>query len=190
MSDINWVWVAERATGLTALALLALATALGAMVSAHWSSRRFPELMQVTVHRNISLLSLAFLGVHVIGVVIDEYVDVSLLSVFIPFTAAYKPLYVGFGAIALDLFLAVLITSMLRGRINARGWRIIHDLTYLCWAAGTVHALGAAYERQLTFFVAVAGIVVVVPTAAWRYVRPARRRLPVTTPGAVTTPGD
>lgn len=181
---MNWIWIAERATGLTSLALLSLATALGAVVSAHWSSRRFPEVMSVSVHRNISLMSLIFLAIHVIGVVLDEFVDVPLKAVFIPFVAPYKPLWVGFGAIAFDLFLAILATSWLRTKVKPSLWRVIHWTTYVCWALGTAHALGGSFERQLTFVVAVAGIVVVVPALVLRFLRPAERRLPVATPGA------
>jgi DMSO/TMAO reductase YedYZ heme-binding membrane subunit len=174
-SQVSLVWVAERATGLTALALLTLSTFLGTVVSAGWSSRRFPEVRAVSLHRNIALLTLAFLVVHVFGAIADQYVEVPLSSALIPFTSTYKTVWVGLGTLAFDLLLALLITSVLRDRINAGLWRLIHDFTYVCWGLATVHALAAGFERGLTFTIAVAGILLVVPTTIMRYVRPHER---------------
>lgn len=182
LSGVSWLWVAERAMGLTALILLTLATFLGAVVSAQWHSWRFPEVMAVSLHRNVSLLSLVFLLVHVATTVLDSYVSVPLSNVFIPFIGTYEPLWVGLGAIAFDIFVVVLITSWLRARIVPRLWRWIHDLTYVCWAVATVHAVGGANERTLTLGVAILGAAVVLPTIVLRYLRPSR------TPSEATAP--
>lgn len=172
--EVSPVWVVERATGLTALVLLSLATFLGAVTSAGWHSKRFPEVRAVSLHRNISLLSLCFLVVHVLAVVFDSYVDVPFIAAFVPFTSEYDELGVALGTIAFDLVLALILTGYLRDKINRRLWRWIHDLTYLCWALATVHALMAGFERTLTIFVAVIGIIIVVPTIILRYARPSR----------------
>ncbi len=182
LADVSWLWVAERAMGLTALILLSLATFLGAVVSAQWHSWRFPEVMAVSLHRNVALLSLVFVAVHVLTTIFDTYVSVPISNAFIPFIGTYEPLWVGLGAIAFDIFLVVLITSWLRARIAPRLWRWIHDLTYVCWAIATVHAVGGADERQLTLTVALVGAAVVLPTIVLRYLRPSR------TPSAATAP--
>ncbi len=171
---LSLTWIVERSSGLTALALLSLSTFLGAVVSAQWHSRRFPEVTAVSLHRNVALLALVFLVIHVLTTVLDTYVDVPLADAFIPFIGTYEPLWVGLGAIAFDLFLAVMVTSWLRGRMNARLWRWIHDLTYVLWVVAVVHAVGAAYERQLTLLVAGISVAIVAPTIALRYLRPSR----------------
>lgn len=171
---VSATWVTERATGLTALVLLSLSTFLGAVTSAGWTSRRFPEVRSVSLHRNISLMSLLFLIIHAGAAILDNYVDVPLVSLIIPFTSEYDTVWVGLGTIAFDLMLALMLTSLLRDRINRRLWRLIHDLTYLCWALATVHALAAGFERALTVTVAVIGILIVVPTTILRYTRPYR----------------
>lgn len=174
-SQISLLWVAERATGLTALLLLSLSTALGAAVSAGWRSPRFPEVRSVSLHRNLALMTLVFLAIHVVGAIADEYVQVPLASALIPFTATYKTVWVGLGTLAFDLVLAMIITGYLRDRMNLRAWRLIHDLTYLCWALATIHAVAAGFERALTFTIAVLGIAVVVPVTILRYTRPHER---------------
>lgn len=170
--EVSPLWVIERSTGLTALFLLSLATFLGAVTSAGWRSDRFPEVRSVSLHRNVSLLSLCFLVVHVGGVVLDKYVDVPFIAVFVPFTSEYEELGVALGTIAFDLVLALILTGYLRAKINRRAWRLVHDLTYVCWAVATVHALLAGFERTLTLFVAVGGIVIVLPTIVLRYAKP------------------
>lgn len=173
---MNWMWVTERATGLTALLLLSLATFLGAVVSAHWRSARFPEVRAVGLHRNISLMALAFTIIHAAMVALDSYVDVGWDAVVVPFVASYRTLWVGLGAIAFDLFLAILLTSLLRDRVPPHLWRLLHWLTYVCWAVATVHTLGASFEKQLTFTVAVIGVLIVVPATVLRFVRPGTPR--------------
>lgn len=175
-SDISLVWVAERATGITALILLSLSAFLGAVISAGWRSRRFPEVRSVGLHRNISLITMVFVVIHVVAAVADSFVEIPIAAVFIPFVAEYKPLWVGLGTIAFDLLIAVMVTSYLRDRINPRLWRIIHNLTYVLWAIATIHTLGAAYERSLTFITAALGVALVVPTIILRYTRPYERR--------------
>ena len=171
--EVSIVWVVERATGLTALALLSLAVFLGAVTSAGWSSRRFPEVRSVLLHRNVSLLSLIFLAIHVVGVLADSYVDVPLSAVIVPFTSPYQTLGVALGTVAFDLTLAVLATSYLRDRMNRRAWFWIHALTYVLWITATVHALAAGYERALTLFVAGMSALLVVPAVLLRFTRPA-----------------
>lgn len=171
--QVSPIWVVERATGLTSLALLSLATFLGAVTSAGWTSPRFPEVRSVSLHRNVSLMSLCFLIVHVGGVVLDSYVDVPFIAAFVPFTSHYEELGVALGTIAFDLVLALMLTGYLRDKINRRLWRWIHDATYVCWAIATAHALMAGFERSLTIFVAVGGMVIVIPTIILRYTKPA-----------------
>lgn len=175
-SDISLVWVAERATGITALLLLSLSTFLGTVISAGWRSPRFPEVRSVSLHRNISLMTMVFVVIHVVAAIADSYVDIPPAAAVIPFIADYKVFWVGLGTIAFDLLIAVIVTSYLRDRINPRVWRLIHDLTYVLWAVATIHTLGAAYERSLTFITAALGVAVVVPTVILRYARPHERR--------------
>ena len=56
-------------------------------------------------------------GIHVVTAVLDTYVHVGLASIVVPFTSSYKPLWTGLGAVAVDLMVAVAISSALRQRI-------------------------------------------------------------------------
>jgi predicted ferric reductase len=142
------LWYVDRGSGLTALLLLTLSVVLGVVSVMRVHSPRWPRFALSQLHRNISLLALAFGAVHVVTSVIDSYVPIGVGDAFIPFSAQYKTLWLAFGAISADLMLAVLITTALRRRIGFRAWRAVHVTSYLCWAGGVVHSIGAGTDAR------------------------------------------
>ncbi len=63
-------------------------------------------------------------------------------SIVVPFASPYRPLWTGLGTVAVDLMVAVAVSSALRQRISARTWRGIHWLAYGSWPVAMAHALG------------------------------------------------
>jgi sulfoxide reductase heme-binding subunit YedZ len=98
------------------------------------------------VHRTASLLALAFLALHIATAVLDSFAPISLWDAVIPFAGAYRPLWLGLGATAFDLLLAVSVTSGLRGRIGHRAWRLVHWLAYAVWPVAVLHGLGTGSD--------------------------------------------
>lgn len=142
------LWYIDRGSGLAALMLLTTSVVLGVVSVMRVHSPRWPRFALSLVHRNLSLLALAFGAVHVATSVIDTYVPIRLADAFIPFTAQYRPLWLAIGSISADLMLAVLITTALRKRIGFRAWRSVHLLAYGCWAAGVVHSIGVGTDAR------------------------------------------
>ena len=163
-------WYLTRSSGLVALVLLSATLVLGVVSSVGWTTERWPRFLSQDVHRNVSLLGLVFVGVHVATTVLDGYVPINWVAAFVPFVSPYRPIYVGLGALAFDLMLAVLITSGLRHRIGYASWRFVHWLAYLCWPVAVVHALGTGSDTQLpvVLFVEVVCTAVVLGAFAWR----------------------
>ena len=89
---------------------------------------------------------MAFLALHILTSVLDSFAPISLLDAFIPFAGSYRPFWLGLGAVAFDLLLAVTITSLLRQRIGFTSWRAIHWLTYASWPIALVHGLGTGSD--------------------------------------------
>ncbi|MER6248461.1 response regulator transcription factor [Streptomyces griseorubiginosus] len=79
-----------------------------------------------TAAPQLSLLTLVFLLVHVVTAVLDPFVHLGWTVSVVPFGACYRPLWLGLGTVALDLLLAVLLTSALRRRIGVRRWKAVH----------------------------------------------------------------
>ena len=56
-------------------------------------------------------------------------------------------IWLGLGAIASDLLIALIATSLVRERIRPRLWRAVHWAGYLCWPVALAHGLGIGTDR-------------------------------------------
>ena len=145
------LWYATRAAGLVTLLLLTATTALGLLTAGRVSTMRWPRFLVIGLHRNISLLALAFLGVHIGTTVVDSYTSIGIQDAVIPFLSGYHRLWLGLGAIASDVLIAVSVTSALRQRIGHRSWRAVHWCGYLCWPIAMAHGLEIGTDRSQTW---------------------------------------
>ena len=136
------LWYLMRGTGAAALVLLTVTVVLGVVNVRGWAPRGVPHFIIDDLHRTIALFVVAVLGIHVVTAVVDSYVPIALAAVLVPFEGSYRPLWVGLGALALDLFAALIVTSLLRARLGLRAWRAVHWLAYACWPLAFAHALG------------------------------------------------
>jgi sulfoxide reductase heme-binding subunit YedZ len=98
-------------------------------------------------------VSVVVLGGHVAAAVVDEYVDIRWWQAILPFGATYKPLYLSLGALALDLLALVVLTSLVRGRLSERTWRVVHRAAYASWAVSVVHGVGMGTDAVSSWFV-------------------------------------
>ena len=164
------LWYLTRATGLVALIVLSATLVLGIVSTVGWTTERWPRFLSQSVHRNLSLFCLALIVVHVVTTVADGYVPIGLADAVIPFRSPYRPIWVGLGALAFDLLLAVAITSGLRRRIGVRVWRGVHLAAYACWPVAVFHGLGSGSDTRLpgALFVDVLCIAAVVGAVGWR----------------------
>lgn len=135
-------WFAGRATGMVALLLLTGTVVLGASHAGRVTSGRWPRFALHAVHRNLSLVTLAFLAVHVTTAIVDPYAGIGWLDALVPFVSTYHPFWLGLGTVALDLILAVLATSLIRSRLPLRAWRAVHLASYALWPVALVHGWG------------------------------------------------
>ncbi len=164
------LWYLTRATGLVSLILLSATVVLGTVASVGWTTDRWPRFLSQSVHRNLSLFCLALIGVHIVTTVGDGYVPIGLADAVIPFRSPYRPIWVGLGALAFDMLLAVALTSALRRRIGVAAWRGVHWLAYACWPIAAVHGLGSGTDARLpgATLVFVVCIGSVAAAVAWR----------------------
>jgi sulfoxide reductase heme-binding subunit YedZ len=164
------VWYLMRASGVVTLILLTGAFGLGIATTNRWRPRRLPGFATLSLHRSISLLAVAFLAVHIVTAVVDPYAAVGVAAVIVPFLAGKSALWVGLGALSLDLTLALIVTSLLRHRLSLRVWRGIHWVAYLSWPLALVHSLGVGSDTGTLWLRAIAGacVALVVTAVVWR----------------------
>ena len=164
------LWYATRATGVVALVLLTITVALGVAGVSRLSSPRWPRLVTAGLHRNLSLLVVAFVLLHVLTTVLDSYVSISLAAVIIPFVSGYRPLWLSLGTISFDMILALILTSLFRERLSYRAWRAVHWLAYASWPVALWHGLGTGTDTRLPWLLAldVLCVLVVAGSVLWR----------------------
>ena len=138
------LWYASRATGVVTLLLLTAVLLLGILVNRQGRLPGLPSFAVTGLHRNVSLLAVAFLAIHVITAIVDPYVTIGLAAAVLPFVSSYKPFWLGLGAISLDLIAALILTSLARARMSRRAWRGIHWLAYAAWPPRWCTASAAA----------------------------------------------
>jgi sulfoxide reductase heme-binding subunit YedZ len=144
-----------------------------------------PRFAVAGLHRNISLLGLAFLAVHITTIVSDHYARTGWLTVVVPFLGHYRTLWVGLGTVAFDLFLAVIITSLLRQRIGLRAYRAVHWAAYAAWPSAVLHGMWSGTDNTTVWMIALDIVVIgsVLAAVGWRlsdsprWKRAAARRL-------------
>jgi len=166
VSGPSAMWYLTRGTAAIALLLLTLSVALGVVNVSRSRTADVPRFVFQAVHRSSSLLPLAFVLVHVATSLLDGFAPIRLIDVIVPFTSAYRPLWLGFGAVAFDVLIAVAVTSLVRRHIGYRGWRATHWAAYACWPVALVHGLGTGTDTRTTWMLAItAGCVIVIVAA-------------------------
>jgi predicted ferric reductase len=164
------LWYLSRSTGLVLLALLSLTAILGIVIRQRGRVPGLPSFAVTALHRNASLLAMLLLAIHVVTAVIDSFVSIGWLAAVVPLVSDYEPVWVGLGALALDLVLAMVVTSLVRDRIGPRVWRGVHLLAYAAFPLAAVHGIGAAADLQSGALLAftVLCLAAVAAAAAWR----------------------
>lgn len=160
------MWYVTRGAGIVATLLLTVSVVLGIATSFDVHTDRVPRFVTAALHRNVSLLALLLLVVHIVTVVVDGYAPVRWIDTVVPFISAYHGFALGIGVVASDILIAVAATSALRSKISYRSWRLVHWLAYACWPTAIWHGLLIGTDRTHTWLLALNGLCVLVVVAA------------------------
>ena len=164
------VWYLMRGSGVVALILLTLVVALGIATTRRLRIGTMPRFVTLSLHRSVSLLACAFLAIHIGTALVDSYAKVALPQLFVPYPTSGYDVYLGLGALSLDLMLAVVVTSLLRHRLTQRVWKGVHWFAYASWPLAFAHGVGMGTDSDSSWFVwtALVSLGAVVAAGAWR----------------------
>ncbi|HEV7206062.1 MAG TPA: hypothetical protein VGN18_15760 [Jatrophihabitans sp.] len=172
----NPLWYTTRSTAVVGFVLLTIGAVLGvASTQRTLASRAWPRFATQALHRNVNVLGLLFILVHIITTVADSYVNVSAASAVVPGASSYKSLDVTLGTLAFDIFLIVAVTGFLRVRMKEPVWRWIHLLSYLAWPLSMIHFISTGTDGasgKWGFWLAVLATFAVAAAAVLRIVTP------------------
>ena len=148
MSNPSPLWYTARGAGVVLLLLLTSVVVLGILVSVRWTNQEWSKYLVQAAHRYVSLLTLVFLGLHIVTAVLDPFARLQISDALIPFTAAYRPIWLGLGVVAAELLVALVVSSLLRARLPFRVWRMVHWLAYISWPVALLHGVGTGTDTR------------------------------------------
>ncbi len=170
-------WYIARSAGLVAWALLSASVIWGLTMTnkARPFGHKPRPAWMLDLHRWLGGLATIFVGVHIVAILLDSFVNFSVVSVLVPFTAAWRTAAVAWGVVAMWLMLAVELTSLARRRLPRKAWRLIHGASFPLFGLATLHAFTAGTDARSLLFIGTA-VPVILAVAALT----ARRVLDVT----------
>jgi predicted ferric reductase len=144
--DSQLTWYVARAAGIVTWGLLVASMIWGLLYATRVFRRRVAPWWLLGVHRFLGALAVVFLGVHVVALLADGYVDFGVRDVLVPFVGPWHPLAVGWGVVAMYLLVAIEATSLAKASLPHRVWRTLHLGAYPAFALATVHGLSAGSD--------------------------------------------
>jgi methionine sulfoxide reductase heme-binding subunit len=164
------LWFTTRATGTVTVVLLTASVVLGILTTTRVGTGAVPRFALSELHRRLALITLAFLTLHILTAVADTYVPIGWVAAVVPFVSTYQPFWIGLGAIAFDLLLAVTVTSMLRRHVGSQVFRLVHWCVYVSWPVAIVHGIGAGSDLKFGWMQVLIGMCVgaVAVAVSWR----------------------
>lgn len=151
LDSIHIWWYVSRASGIMGYLLFWLSTLWGFAISSKIFDSFLERMFTYDFHEHLSLLSLGFVGLHVIVLLIEKVEPLSLTAVLIPFISAYKPFWTGIGIIAFYLSVLVTVTFYIRSWISMKAFRTIHYLSVAAYVGSLFHSLYAGTDSALTW---------------------------------------
>lgn len=164
------LWLAGRATGITAYLLLTGQVVFGLILShpvnqSTWklSRRLFPW------HENLFVFVLAFLGAHIASLVLDPYAGVGLHGAFIPGLSDYRTAPVALGTLGLYALLVTGLTARYTKLLPAGFWLKLHRFSIVALVLAWMHGLLAGTDAGALQPMYVATGMLVLVATAYRY---------------------
>jgi sulfoxide reductase heme-binding subunit YedZ len=166
----SFYWYATRSTGAMALILLTASVVLGVIDVRRLASSTWPRFVVDALHRNLALLSMVFLLLHILTSVLDSFAPIPLSAAVLPFLSSYRPFWLGLGTVAFDMILAVTITSLLRRSFGHELWRKVHWLSYASWPIALLHGFGTGSDvnGKWLLYLSLACLAAVVASVVYR----------------------
>ena len=139
--DTATLWYVSRATGAVTLVLFTATVLLG-ILTHNRTGGRLSRAAVLRLHRSISMTAMAFLAVHIGTAILDGYVDINVVDIVLPFGSGFDPFWIGLGTLAVDLIIAIALTSWLRRWLPVRLWKFVHLSAYAMWPIAILHGFG------------------------------------------------
>jgi sulfoxide reductase heme-binding subunit YedZ len=174
-------WIILRAAGIGAYVMLFLTVAFGLIATSTPFGKRFAKASSTSVHQFMSTVGLLLLGVHIGGLLLDQYVPFGPTEILVPGASTYRPIPVALGVLAMYAMVLVLASSWVRRSYSPKIWRAIHVLSIPAFVLSFLHGVFAGADAARPWMLltyVLTGVIVVFLLVLRGFVagmRPARR---------------
>ncbi|MEI7556490.1 ferric reductase-like transmembrane domain-containing protein [Candidatus Chlorohelix sp.] len=148
-------WIMARVTGIVDYLLVFASVTLGLMVSMRLTDRFIHRANMIYLHKILSLLLLVFTVLHVVGLMLDKYIHISLLQSLTPFSTEYRAIGTGLGTISLYMMISLVFSFYLVKRTGYKAWRIIHYISFAAFVGCLVHGILAGSDTNTSWMQAI-----------------------------------
>jgi len=145
-------WLASRASGLVALALVTISVALGLTMAGKVMRRPGLSRKLMAIHEHTAVAGIVAIAVHGITLLGDPWLNPGPSGIAVPFTMGFRPLWTGLGIVAGYLAALLGLSFYFRRRIGARLWRKAHRATVVVYLLGLLHAFGSGTDASTPWF--------------------------------------
>ena len=154
IGDHIW-WLASRASGLVALALITISVGLGLTMAGRIMRKPGRARVLAAIHEQTALAGLVAIAVHGITLLGDAFLRPGIAGITIPGAIDYRPLWTGLGIAGGYLAAALGLSFYIRKSIGPKLWRRAHRLTIIVYLLGGRPHARRGHRREH-------------PVAAWR----------------------
>lgn len=168
-------WYLTRATGITLYLLFWGVVVIGMGQTTRFFDRIASKATLLSLHTYLSQLSYAFLGAHLLSLIIDRHLPFTVEQLLAPFGGPTTEPWTGFGILAMYLFIIIVASASLRRYIPYKMWRFLHVLAFPMYALSLMHGLGAgtsssSLPMQLVYLLTASWVVLLcfIRIALWR----------------------
>ena len=180
----KFAWYVSRSSGWVAFVLLAVTVIWGILGITKVIERKGLPRWMMDLHKYLALLTVVFTGVHLGGLVADNFVHIGWREILVPYALDWKPGAVTLGIVAFYLLLVVQVSSWLKSCMPRRLWKSLHMLSYPAMWLVAMHGLRAGSDASY-IGVRIGVTVIVIATSFFTLLRILRgrtaRRAPVPT---------
>jgi sulfoxide reductase heme-binding subunit YedZ len=139
-------WLASRASGIVALALITASTLLGLGMATKLLRRPGLAPKLAALHEQLAVTGLVAIGVHGVTLLGDPWLKPGLAGIALPGAIGYRPAFVAAGIVGGYLSALLGLSFYARRKVGARRWRSLHRFTVVAYVLALVHTLGAGTD--------------------------------------------
>jgi DMSO/TMAO reductase YedYZ heme-binding membrane subunit len=151
MTSQFW-WYVARASGMVAAVLLVLTLIWGLLITTKLIDRRGLPAWLTDLHRYLGGLTVAFIAVHLVSLVFDNFLVFSWSDLFVPFASSWKAGPVAWGIGAFWGMVVVEGSSLVQRKMKRSLWRGLHYLSYPVAVMAALHAVQAGTDAGNVVF--------------------------------------